>query len=269
MSIVAHSNMSRHEQIVHSVWSALTRPKDGLPVSRKACAILLSLVTVQPPRVILLMRLDDVDFERSIWHAPARDKRPPYSVPLTRIAVALIGQAHAFKKDRDGHFLFPGCFDPKAPMAKAVLTRTFRRAKLAPTRLIKRPGYDLPVAAAWVMAEAGVDADDIRAVMHRVSQHELLRLAKFVAPEDRILSRTRGALETFETALMRIVGLQYSDPLFDRPKDFPGAARLCDVVSSKKTESARKTSRLARAVYDETPAKDGASIRPPQRQGFK
>lgn len=211
---------STHQRIVRIVWSTFTKPDDGLPVSREASAILLSLVTVRPPRNILPMRLDEIDFGRAVWHVPKRDGKSAYRLPLTKLAVALVRQAHSFRRSRDGDFLFPGCFDPRVPMAAAVLTRTFRRAGIAPTVLLKRPAYDLPAAAAWIMVEAGVKSEDVEAVMHRTSQHELLRREKFIREESWIFSRSQVALEAFEAALMPIVGLAYSDALFRSPR-FP------------------------------------------------
>ncbi|OWV82707.1 hypothetical protein [Rhizobium sp. R693] len=213
---------SHHHRLAQSIWSVFTRKADGLPVSRKACAILLSLVTVQPPRAVLLMRLEDIDLNRWLWHVPPLGDKRSYAVPLTRLAIALVGHAFAFRTDGDGEFLFPGRRDASIPMARAVLTRTFRRAKLAPTPQFRRPGYDLPVIAAVVMSSAGVDALDIRAVMHRISQHETLRITKFEASDQWILKRSRAALAQFETELMKLVGLKYTDPIFCLPRGFPG-----------------------------------------------
>jgi integrase len=211
---------STHSRIIQAVWSTFTHVDDGLPISREACAILLFLVTVRPPRYILPIRTDEIDFGKAIWNVPEQDGKPAYRLPLTRLAIALVRHAHAFKQPRDGDFLFPGCFDRQIPMAPTVLSRTFRRAGLAPTNLIRRPAYDLPAAAAWVMVEAGVKSDDVEAVMHRTSQHEMLRREKFIREGDWIFERSQIALEAFEEALMSIVGLTYSDPLFRSPR-FP------------------------------------------------
>ncbi len=211
---------STHSKIVQVVWSTFTQAEDGLPISQEACAILLFLVTVRPPTYILPIRIDEIDFGKSIWNVPEKDDKPAYRLPLTRIAIALIRQAYSFRQSRDGDFLFPGCFNRQIPMAQSVLSRTFRRSGLAPSVLIKRPAYDLPAAAAWVMVEAGVKSDDVKAVMHRTSQHEMLRRKKFIREEDWIYERSKIALEAFEGALMSIVGLTYSDPLFRSPR-FP------------------------------------------------
>ncbi|MBD9652924.1 hypothetical protein IB267_31655 [Ensifer sp. ENS09] len=211
---------STHSRIILTVWSTFTRADDGLPISREACAILLFLVTVRPPSYILPIRLDEIDFRKSIWNVPERDGKPAYRLPLTKLAVALIRQAHSFRQSRDGDFLFPGCFNRQIPMAQTVLSRTFRRAGIAPSSLIRRPAYDLPAAAAWVMMEAGVKSGDVNAIIHRTSQHELLRREKFIREEDWIFERSKIALEAFEEALMSIVGLTYSDPLFRSPR-FP------------------------------------------------
>lgn len=242
MSIPSYSQI-QHERLVQMIWSALTRERDGLPVSRKACAILLSLTTVQPPRAVLMMRLADIDFDRSLWKTPPSKERRSYSHPLTRLALALIGHAFAFHADGDGEFLFPGRRDAKVPMAKAVLVRTFRRMKLAPTPGFNRPGYDMQVIAARIMANRGVHSDDIQAVMHRVSQHELLRIKKFEASDQWISKQSRVALNEFETALMALTGLKYTDPIFCPPRGFPtitksdGASKATEKVCPSERSS--------------------------------
>ncbi len=219
MSELPHP-LSPHRRIALTVWATFTRSPGGIPISREACAILLAFVTARPPRYILRMRLDDVEFSRAIWRVPEWDGKRSYQLPMPRLALALVRQAHSFRKPRDGGFLFPGCFDRQAPMDHAVITRTFRRAGIAPSVILKRPAYDIPAAAAWIMVEAGVRSEDVEAVMHRTNQHEMLRKEKFMRSEDWIFQRSKIALEAFEIAFMSIVGLSYSDQLFELPR-FP------------------------------------------------
>lgn len=235
------SLQSKHRQIIRTVWTAFTDRADGLPVSLEACAILLAVVTIRPHTNILAAKLEEIDDARAIWQFPERNGKPAYRLPLTKLAIALIRHTSCFRRSSEdeilvpgrmnrqaralvqqstapspyrSELLFPSRLNPEEPTSPSTISRAFRRAGIAPTQLLQRPAYDLPVAAAWIMAEVGVKSEDINAVMHRVSQHEMLRLRKFSRPDDWVFSRSQVALEQFENALMQIVGLTYSHSLF-------------------------------------------------------
>ncbi|MBD9652923.1 hypothetical protein IB267_31650 [Ensifer sp. ENS09] len=206
------------DRIIVAVWSGLTARAEATPVSQEACVLLLSLTTVLPTSRIAPMKLVDFDLERSVWFAPPRKNERSATVPLTRLSKALILRALDFRDGRGGGDLFPSQADAHKPVSAATLLRAFRRANIEPN--IRRPGCGLAGLATWVLANEGADADDIRAAAHR--KVDTRRISEIFDPHLWLIDRRRDALERLEVALMRIVDVNYSDPLFRGMKRFQG-----------------------------------------------
>jgi len=203
---------------IRTFWAALTdrvKPagapygEDQLPMSeRVALALKLILVTAQRPGEVANASWFEFDLKSALWTIPTERSKNglPHRVPLSRLALEILARAAAI--GRRSSFVFPG--KPREdgadlPIGRGALTLAMARSRDL-IGLAHATPHDLRRSAASAMTAAGIS----RLVVSKILNHSE-RGVTSIYDRHSYDPEKRTAMETWETELRRIVGLEAAE----------------------------------------------------------
>lgn len=148
---------------MRSMWHALESPGSEMDEAT-GLALRLILVTGQRPGEVAGMRRSDVDLRKRMWTLPDSKNKRPHLVPLSALALDLIG--HALKGNENA-FVFPS--RAGARRVGHIHRESLSRAAYRLSRRLGEPwaAHDLRRSCATRLGELGAS----RFVMDRVLNH--------------------------------------------------------------------------------------------------
>ena len=118
-----------------SNFAAVTEPKQLAEILRALeaydgtltvrCALRLAPLLVVRPGELRKAEWKDIDLDKAEWRFVASKTNPNHLVPLSKQAVAILGEAHALTGA--GHFVFPSARSEQRPMSDAAVLAAIRR----------------------------------------------------------------------------------------------------------------------------------------------
>ena len=183
-----------------ALWTAIESPGSEMDEST-GLALRLILVTGQRPGEVAAMKRSDLDLKAHTWTITDTKNRRPHMVPLSRLALDLIGRA---LKQHNSEHVFPARADAKR--SHHIHPESLSRAAYRLSRRLGEPWrpHDLRRSATTGMARLGVS----RFVVDRVTNHPDQSVTGRHYDLHDYQAEKREALDSWAAEIERIVGIE-------------------------------------------------------------
>lgn len=200
-------SVDRLNGLFRSVWNAFDpRNERSSRMATIACIVRLNVVTLQRTTEILGMKTSGIDLENGLWQVRTSIKTTAHVIPLTPLALSLIGTALALRRNADSEWVFQ--FPGKTEATSFLLSRQFRNRLQA----LSYDGvilHDIRRAGRTLLSAPPMSVPTATAANVFGHYDDPLRLPARATPSDlHAIDDKRRTLELWEKRLGEITGDQ-------------------------------------------------------------